>query len=37
MSSRPAVHGEGGSAARPGGLGEEHVRWDGGGTGPGSS
>lgn len=31
-----AVHREGGSAARPGGLGEEHVQGNGGGTGPGS-
>lgn len=30
------VHREGGSESGPGGLGEEHLQWDGGGTGPGS-
>ena len=31
-----AVYGEAGSAPGSGGLGEEHPRWDGGGTGAGS-
>ncbi|XP_070398734.1 uncharacterized protein [Nothobranchius furzeri] len=31
------VHREGGFEAGSGGLGEEHVWWDGGGPGPGSS
>ena len=30
------VHGGAGPAPRPGGLGQEHVPWDGGGTRPGS-
>lgn len=38
--NRPSVlpvHREGGSAAWAGWLGEEHLQWDGGGAGPGSS
>lgn len=32
----PAVHREGGSPPGPGGLGQEHPGWDGGGAGAGS-